>query len=433
MKTSFSAIFAIFWGVSLSLIGCDTLHQMQASRAVDNKLRKSEVFNQQFTGFVLFDPESKTFLKNHNGDLYFTPASNTKILTTYACLTSLGDSIPTFRVITHGDTLLLSPYGDPTLLHPDFPVQPVLPKISQHPLQITLPTTPLDPLGPGWAWDDYQFSFQSERSWLPLYGNEVRIFNRDSLQVVPFFFRHFVNKYVGEKPGNMINRELHFNLFNVWMESDTASFERKIPYLWSRELATILLEDTLHQPVAIYPEDRDMSTGSILYNQRTLSTLALMMQRSDNFLAEQLLAVSARASGYSNLDAFRQHLITQWQLPAPIRWVDGSGLSRYNLISPVTFALILDHIYDRLSWQDIQWIFPNGGSSGTLRNWFGGNPTYVFAKTGTLSNNYCVSGYLITQSGRTLIFSFMNNHYLTNIGTVKQEIQTVLESIRDHY
>jgi D-alanyl-D-alanine carboxypeptidase/D-alanyl-D-alanine-endopeptidase (penicillin-binding protein 4) len=79
-------------------------------------------------------------------------------------------------------------------------------------------------------------------------------------------------------------------------------------------------------------------------------------------------------------------------------------------------------------------MFAVGGVSGTLKDWYPGNPVpYIHAKTGTLGNNHCLSGYLMTSSGKVLIFSFMNNHFRQPATEVKQQIQLVLEWVRDHY
>ena len=69
-------------------------------------------------------------------------------------------------------------------------------------------------------------------------------------------------------------------------------------------------------------------------------------------------------------------------------------------------------------------IFPAGGKSGTIEKWYGGKAEpYVFAKTGTLSNKHCLSGYIKTESGRLLIFSFMHNNYVGSPEPVKKEME----------
>ncbi len=79
--------------------------------------------------------------------------------------------------------------------------------------------------------------------------------------------------------------------------------------------------------------------------------------------------------------------------------------------------------------------FPAGGESGTIEDWYPGNPEpYIYAKTGSLSNNHCLSGYLLTKSGKTLIFSsFMNNHFMESSSEIKNRMQSIFEEIRDTY
>lgn len=432
MKLNKIRFIAIFW-VFTSFFGCQSIKQNIASLKLQKSLKKSEVFGTQFTGFLLYDPVSDIYLKEWNADLHFTPASNTKIFTTVACLESLKDSIPTYDLVEENGAAHIAPFGDPTFLHPDFPSQPAILPLLNIETTIHLPESKIQAFGPGWAWDDYQYSFQSERSWMPIYANEVRIYNSDTLHVIPSFFEDYIDLYIGERPGSFVYRELDYNLFNIWIENDTSGFERKIPFQYSDELLGILLKDTIG---SITQVTNKPLTGykTTVYNQSTIAALALMMQRSDNFLAEQLLITAGKFKGYNNQDAFRSRLLSSWGLSEEVSWVDGSGLSRYNLFTPRALVKVLDRIYDQLDWQEIQAVFPNGGRSGTIKYWYPGvTEPYVFAKTGTLSNNHCLSGYLVTNSGKQLIFSFMNNNYLSPVGEVKVEMQKVLELIRDNY
>ena len=422
------AIFCVFASIHTS---CVTVKNTLVSRDIQRTLKKSPVFRNQFTGFALYDPAEQEFICRYNSDLFFTPASNTKILTALASIEALRDSIPTFLYARQNDTIYLEPLGDPTLLHADFPSQPVIEKLKNKTVLVHFPEEVLPPFGPGWAWDDYEFDFQTERSWLPVYGNEVRIYNDHYLHVVPDFFKDYVSVHVGTKPGSRVYRERKFNLFNIWMETETSPFQRKIPFDYSEELALSLLADTLNTPIIQTRQLPDLYFDT-LYNQQVLPALSLMMQRSDNFLAEQFLLVAARQSGYTNTQLFRSYKLQKWGfLPSSVQWVDGSGLSRYNLITPEALVAVLERIYNTIEWKAIKSVFPAGGESGTLKYWYYGDPTYVYAKTGTLSNNHNLIGYILTRSGRILIFSLMNNHYIRPVSEVKKEMQTLLEGIRD--
>ena len=77
---------------------------------------------------------------------------------------------------------------------------------------------------------------------------------------------------------------------------------------------------------------------------------------------------------------------------------------------------------------------PVGGESGTLRSWYGGkDKPYVYAKSGTLSNTYCLSGYIITKKGTVLIFSYMNNNYNRPNSNIRREMQEQLSNIYETY
>ncbi len=52
-------------------------------------------------------------------------------------------------------------------------------------------------------------------------------------------------------------------------------------------------------------------------------------------------------------------------LPQKPRWVDGSGLSRYNLFTPKDFVFILNKMKNEFGIERIKIIFPTGGR-GTL-------------------------------------------------------------------
>ncbi len=427
LKWPYWSIIMIFW-----LIGCQPIRKAQ----VNQVFKKSEVLAGHFTGFCLFDPSENTYLIRKNADLNFTPASNMKILTAYSCLETFGDSIPAFAYLEQGDSLIIEPYGDPSFLHPVFKSQPVLDFLSARKrIYIQDNKTPLSEFGPGWAWDDFQFNFQAERSWFPIYGNTVRILNlKDSLQVIPDFFEDYVQIQYGSKPGNYVSRDVKYNLFNVWIENKHEDFEREIPFDYDEELLVQLLEDTLKAEVSKIDSGEFVLPG-ILHNQSTLDLVAYMMQTSDNFLAEQLLVQAALENGFTNPDQYRGYQLQQWSTfnPSPIQWHDGSGLSRYNLITPLSLVSILNRIYQTEDWQTITTIFPAGGHSGTLTNWYYNDPPFVFAKTGTLSNNHNLSGYLVTDSGKTLIFSLMNNNYVTDVGEVKKEMSNLLFKIKKFY
>jgi len=161
-----------------------------------------------------------------------------------------------------------------------------------------------------------------------------------------------------------------------------------------------------------------------------------MMIESDNFLAEQLLLLcSSTLSDTLSSSKVREYILENElaDLKQQPRWVDGSGLSRYNLFTPESMIHVLSKLYDDIPRERLFDFFPAGGQ-GTLKDWYPGKPEpYLFAKTGSVGNNYNISGYLITKSGKILIFSFMNNHFRHPSSEIKKRMQRIFEALRDDY
>lgn len=159
------------------------------------------------------------------------------------------------------------------------------------------------------------------------------------------------------------------------------------------------------------------------------------MHRSDNFFAEQtLLMASNEFLGFmSDRDMIDTILKTELKdLPQKPRWVDGSGLSRYNLFSPQDFVFLLNKIKNEYNWERIKNILPTGGE-GTLSSYYKDETGFIYAKTGTLSNNCALSGYLITKKNKVLIFSVLVNNYGTGATPVRKAVEKFIKGIREKY
>lgn len=410
-------------------------------------LHESEVFSEIFTGFALYDPGQERFLMEKDAGKYFTPASNTKILTLYTALRVLGDSIAAFRYATTGDSMIIWGTADPMFLHPELPGDTIGLALLQDTtcrLFFSGHNYKDERFGPGWAWDDYGYRYQPEKSSFPLYGNQVHFYRMETgegISAYPAFFRQKLvyNPLMDDGRPGILRRE-HSNVFEF---NDPAlsglPFERFRPFNVTPHLIAQLLGDTLKKPVECLDLTRLPPMRVKTHYRAVPDTLyRRLMQDSDNFIAEQLLlACSEKLFGsQSTADAIRYARDSLYgHLPDRLLWRDGSGLSRYNLFTPRTMVGALDLIRKEkpAAWRHK--VFPAGGVSGTIEELYagkGGKP-YVFAKTGTLSNKHCLSGYLITNSGKELIFSFMHNNYIQGTAPVKKEMQQVLEYIRDHF
>ncbi len=386
-------------------------------------------YNHQFTGVLIIDAETKDTIYNLNSAKYFTPASNTKIFTLYTALQSLPERIPALRYITKNDTLFFEGTGDPSLLYPYFQDSTTIQFLRKYPNLVYASNNFLDSkYGPGWAWEDFLYYYSPERNALPVHGNVLLSYKNPDLQVTPSYFADSVLEISHKE-----NRNRNKNLFFYPPESrDTL----EIPFIVNTQSTLGILEKEIHKKIEI-SNNMPLGEKQTLYGIKSDSLYTRMMHESDNFIAEQLLILSA-STLTDSLDSHiaRTHILENQlnDLKQQPRWVDGSGLSRYNLFTPQNMVAVLDKLYQDISRERLFSIFPAGGISGTLKNRFKGErEPYLFAKSGSLSNNYCLSGYLVTNSGKTLIFSFMNNHFKQSTSEERLYMERIFKLLRDTY
>lgn len=420
-----------------------------SQREFRQQIAESPVFGQSFTGFALYDTERQETVYEYQADKYYTPASNTKIFTLFAGLTLLGDSLPAFQYEHRGDTLIFTGTGDPTLLHPDIQsidttYRPAVYQfLQQHEGPLLYAVRPIRDahFGPGWAWDDYGYYYATEKSVMPAYANVVRFqFKKDMAKPLayPGFFTSYIDGFADttRRPPN-VHRMQHENRYEYGVKEDTLAFTQDVPFIPSTELLLELLQDTLHREIRLYGKPY-AHYSQTCYSVPSDSVYQRMMQLSDNFVAEQLLLLcSSLQQDTLSTKWTIEHITENYLQNLPDRpvWVDGSGLSRYNLQTPRTMVAMLQKIDSLLGDERIRTIFPAGGVSGTVEEWYT-NPVgepYLFAKTGTLSGKHCLSGFLYTKGGKKLIFSFMHNNYTTSSSVFKVEMARILRRIYEEY
>ncbi len=414
---------------SATSIACSSANYASLQKNVHTRL-KDPFYENQFVGLLVYDPEKQDTLYRLNAKKYFTPASNTKIFTLYTALKLLPEKLPALKYLYASDTLFIKGTGDPTLLHPYFKDSTVVHFLKSQggPIVYIPPYLAIDHFGLGWAWEDYDSPYSVERSALPMYGNVVRIPITDTLAVSPAYFLPQLFPATNGR-----NRDFSKNNFYIDAQrKDTL----EVPFKVSDSLILHLLKEATQKNISLGKRlfDEKMET---LYSRAADSVYQRMMYESDNFLAEQiLLMASSTLSDTLNGTTAREYMMKHYlaDLQQPPKWVDGSGLSRYNLFTPESMVHVLHKMYTDIPRKRLFNLFPVAGVSGTLKTWDNGaNEPYIYGKSGSLGNNYCLSGYLITKSGKTLIFSFMNNHFRRPSAEVKAKMQGILEEIRNEY
>ncbi len=416
-----------------------------ATKRLMKPIKKSEVFNQGFTGVVIYDPEKDKVLYAQNEDKYFTPASNTKMFTFYTTYKILDKYVNSLNYREQNDSLIFWGTGNPAFLHPDFNDVSALEllKSTDKKLYWADNSDEVTAYGSGWSWSWYKYYYGPQRSALPMYGNIVR-FTKNAedkdISYSPLFFGGNVrpNKELSTR-SYIINREKDSNVFEYNIVGDSVKFKTDRPYAISSQLTLEMLKDTLGKDV----QKIDYSLAkrlpyAKLRGVETDSLFKQMMVISDNFLAEQLLVLASdQLFDTLNIRKVINYSLDNYlnDLPDKPVWVDGSGLSSYNKFTPRSIIALLKKIREEVPEEKIYDFFPAGGKTGTIKSWYhsGGPSPYIYAKTGTLNGTHCLSGYLLTKSNKVLYFSFMHNNYVISSNDLKREMQKVLFPIHEKY
>jgi D-alanyl-D-alanine carboxypeptidase/D-alanyl-D-alanine-endopeptidase (penicillin-binding protein 4) len=389
-------------------------------------------FNNHLSGFILQDMDQKIVLYEKNSHLNFIPASTTKLFTLFSAITILNDSTQTLRYVTSGDTIRIWGSGDPTWKYKKFQ-DPGVQKLIQPFKHVVFSDANVDApaFGYGWQWDDYYFNYSAERSSIPIYGNLLEV-KKEAGKAVVFPKRFQDSVFLTTRPVRELERDFHSNKY-YYNPTNFRAAEKFIPILTSPELFVKLASEatgkTWRYRKDPLPENHQVYRGSLLF-----PILKEMMLESDNFLAEQLmLMVSDRL--FQRLDTERaiEFILKTYlfDLPDQPKWVDGSGLSRHNLFTPRSMVSLFEKLYRMVPDQQLFELLPTGGETGTIKNSYQASSPYIFAKTGTMSNNHSLVGLIKTKSGKTYSFAFMNSNYLNKASEVRREMEKVLLMVRD--
>jgi len=421
------------------VIFCTTMSACSIRQA-QHALLQDPALKGAHIGTAVYNQTNQSWVDRYQSSLYFTPASNTKIVSSYLGMKYLKDSLPGWQINEIADSIFLLPMGDPSFLHPDFTYQPVADLIKNTNKQVVLclPNAPdaFSMYGLGWAWDDYDQDYQPERNRLPIYGNVFTVANtKNGLSVQPSSLaqgQELAPSY------SVWTRALHSNHFYATGKF-TKDQVQQIPFITDTNysLAKILIEDTLHpkHPILIQ-KGFNAATAHILKTVPTDELLKIMMNRSDNFFAEQvLLMTSAQLLNKIDNQAVIDTLLkTEFNFfPQKMQWADGSGLSRFNLNTPENYIALLQKMQELFGFERIKSIFAQGGK-GTLAAYYKNIPGVLYAKTGTLGNQVALSGFIVTNKGNQLIFSVLvGNHVSPSSTAVRKAVEKYLTSLVSKY
>ncbi|WP_232696057.1 D-alanyl-D-alanine carboxypeptidase/D-alanyl-D-alanine endopeptidase [Brevibacillus daliensis] len=421
----------------------------------------------------------------HDADRLFTPASNTKILTVLCALLQLGEEYQFKTEISYsgileadgtlqGD-LYIKGYGDPSIhsgkplqVHDGVSLDQIVNAVKQKNIRRISGNIIVDDsffdhvrLGEGWGWDYESEYYSAQNSALSINRGVVQIEYRPGKEVgeaveVMLSPR---TKYVqlipeaqtvaSSEPNSFhIIRDRAKNIIRIKgnlpidAEAGCEQITVEEPALY---LGTLLLEKLLETGIAFSSECTVkagcVQEANILIEECTSPSLKEIVKHlnktSDNLYAEMLLkTMGARKNGKGSADAGIQVIrktLDDLGVKGPYELKDGSGLTRYNKLSPKQISIVLEEMIKREEFISFLHSLPISGVDGTLENRLKNEDTIqsVQAKTGTLNAVSSLSGYATSVSGERMIFSIMINGYVgdtDDLKPIEDKIVTLLAS-----
>jgi len=471
---SSAAIVALALSVSLSAQSTRSIDQLQHD--IDAILG-SPALLRGFWGVSIRPVDGGDAWYSRNADKLMMPASSLKVVTLAAAAEKLGwDFRYDTRVyaagairagVLHGD-LVVAGSGDPSLddwdgiatrLWAGWATELKAAGITAIDGRIVGDDNAFEDegLGYGWTWDDIPTGFAAPVSALQFNeGNvQVRLGPGDAIgeraiaTVSPetggMTLRNLLVTGPAGSAANVVRRrtpgstrlELRGSLpLRGRPYTQNASVDNPTLY-YVRALRASLIADGI--PVSGAAADIDDLTPApshdglmplITYQSDPLSVLATtMMKLSQNQYAEALLKTIGAGSSEAGRAAVKAALQTWGIDPATAVLADGSGLSRYNYITPETMVAVLRHVdRDERLRATYESTLPVAGKDGTLENRMKGTAAEARAlvKTGSMNGVRSVAGYVRTADSRMVAFAIIGNSFDNSIATLNAATDDII-------
>ena len=438
---------------------------------IDSLVSASGITDKAFVG-IHIQVVGEGVLYDRNGSKLFLPASTAKLFTGVAALHYLGQEYRFKTEIYKDDAgrLYIKGFGDPSLTTGDlYSIAKHLQLMGmQNISEIIVDDSYFDTLwlGHGWMWDDEPYPYMARISALSVDHNVIEVI------VTP-------SKKVGGKPHVSVYPESEFVVVeNFAKTTDTGRTKLKVTRTFdngkniivvkgriNRRTRSVSVWRNLEQPSLHvgYVFDKILNSVGIQTSHRVrrdtvpenirdtvfvhrsrplFEIVADMLKPSSNFVAEQLLkSIGAKCdtvpgTAVGGIGAIKK-LLVEHHIgdTSEFRLVDGSGLSRYNLVSPRLLVSLLVWAYEnhKLS-PEILTALPIGGVDGTLykRMTWDKDEKRVRAKTGSMTSVSALAGLVWTKSGKVVAFAIMANNYLGSSKPIRNFQDALVELLTEY-
>ena len=325
--------------------------------------------------------------------------------------------------------------------------------------------------GPGWAIDDITFPYSAPVSAISFYDNKVDVSIKPALKVGDVarltqspenHFVRIVNNVITAEPGSptIIYSEkdqrssvidIHGAISNPSMDDKASGkiadkqytlgvavdnpsqyflhlLRMRLEKMGIRIRGTLLDNEHLDDPI----DYMGLQVFYSIVSPPLADIIKVINKHSHNLAAEMLFKTIAKENtgegSYEKAAEYMRKFIARMGImPENCSIVDGSGLSRLNLMSAQQQTTLLSTIY-RSSMRDSFYAsLAVPGEKGTLSNRLTKSlaEKHVHAKTGSMNNVSCLSGYITTRDNEVLACSIMINGF-TVPDSIIQNIQDII-------
>ena len=392
---------------------------------------------------ILIETQSGQVIYSRDAERYFVPASNVKLLTTAAALSSLGPNF-TVRTSVYSQqqngvtTLQVVGRGDPTLA--DSQLNELASQLKTQNINTVSSLLGNDShfagpiVNPNWEWEDVQAGYGAPTNSLIINTNELgltlypqavgqplRIEWDDPSLNRQWQIENFSRSVAAGQPEYVdIGRDLSRPILRVYGQlisgaaPDTASVAVPNPadYFISRFRQTLGRQGITVAQTGLTTVNPSGSELAAVTSPPLAQWLVRTNRNSKNIYAEAILkslggpnAEDATAAGVTAVETILERLGVN---PDLYEIVDGSGLSRHNLATPHAFVDTLQAMARSPHAATYRSSLAVAGASGTLRNRLGG--IRFVGKTGAVSHNASLSGYLDPPNHSPLVMSIIINN-----------------------
>ena len=414
---------------------------------------------------ILIEPLSPTTnrpLYNREGDRYFIPASNAKLLTTAAALRQLGSEfrIRTSIYQTSASSLRVVGRGDPSLT--DAQLRDLAQQLKRQGVrnvqQLVVDDGYFqgDTLNLTWDWEDVQSDYGAAVNSLILNQNAVEL--TLSPQQVGQPLRVSWADAIAAKQWRLDNNSLTAKAATPDSLAITAVLGQPLlqikgqlgvdaepeviglPVLnpgeyFLQHFRNVLVAEGISVERATLESNRGVAGAQELAKIESPPLATLLVetnQESNNLYAEVLLRSlgtgASRDSTELGLKKLKETLTALGVDPQSYSLADGSGLSRQNLVSPEALVQTLKRMAQTPQATIYRASLPTAGANGTLGRRFLNTAAQgnLQAKTGTLTGVSALSGYLDVPGYQPLVFSIMVNQSDQSPTTQRQAIDEIV-------